>query len=424
MTFMLMAGFLQAQEKLTLTLLEAKQYALQHNKTLQSSELAIDKSQEQLREAISAGLPQLAATVDYSNAMGAKMSIRFSEEMPASEIKIKPTSNLNVQLTQLLFNGNYFVGLQLAKLGKEVTAKSHEKSEQDVISQVTDAYYLVLMTHQMLELLDKNVANLRDIYTKTEAMARMGVIEKIDVDQLSVQITALQNTVKSTERQWEMAKNMLRLQLGTHADTELELTENLDNILTGQNALNASKTAFDAKYNLDFQLIEFQEKLAEKQIRLQQASYLPTLAGYYSRIEKILKPDFDMSPKNMIGLNLNIPIFTGFGTKAKVNQAKIDLETMRINKALLEDQLAIQEKQLQFNLSSARETYLNQVANLDVSRRVYSNLKLKFEQGMLSALDLITADNNYVQAETDYLTAIYQLLSAQTELDKLYGQLK
>lgn len=252
----------------------------------------------------------------------------------------------------------------------------------------------------------------------------MGIIEKLDVDQLSVQITALQNTVKSTERQFELAKNMLRLQLGANANTELELTENLDMILTAQNALNASKTAFDAKYNLDFQLIEFQEKLAEKQIKLQQASYLPTLTGYYARIEKILKPDFDMSPKNMLGLNLSIPIFTGFGTKSKVNQAKIDLETMRINKALLEDQLTIQEKQLQFNLTNARETYLNQVANLDISRRVYDNLKLKFEQGMLSALDLITADNNYVQAETDYITSVYQLLSAQTELDKLYGQLK
>ncbi|MCL1822130.1 MAG: TolC family protein [Prolixibacteraceae bacterium] len=424
MVFMLTAGFLQAQEKLTLTLLEAKQYALRHNKTLHGSELAIDKSEQQLREAISAGLPKVTATADYSNAMGAKMSIQFDDSMPPTEIKIKPSSNLNVQLTQLIFNGNYLVGLQLAKLGKELTSKSHEKSEEDVIAQVTDAYYLVLMTGEMKELLGKNMLNLRDIYVKTEALGRVGIIEMTDVDQLAVQISMLQNTIKSTERQWELAKNMLRLQLGASANMEIDLIETLDGILMTQNVLNSLKAGFQVRNNLDFQLMEFHEKMAERQIKMQQASYLPTLVGYYSRIEKILKPAFDMSPKNMIGLNLSIPIFTGLGTQSKVKQAKIDLETMRINKALLEDRLAIQEKQLQYNLANARETYLNQVANLEVSRRVYNNLKLKFEHGMLSGLDLITADNNYVKAETDYLAAIYQLLSAQTELDKLFGQLK
>jgi outer membrane protein TolC len=171
-------------------------------------------------------------------------------------------------------------------------------------------------------------------------------------------------------------------------------------------------------------LLGLQEELTAKQVKMQYAAFLPTLTGFYNRTEKILKPDFDMSPKNMLGLNLSIPLFTGGQQTAKLRQAKIDLETMRNTRDLVAEQLGVQEKQLQFNLRNANETYLNQVKNLDVARRVYNSLKLKFEQGMISGLDIVTADNNYLKAETDYLSAIYQVLQSKLELDKIYGNLK
>jgi len=88
------------------------------------------------------------------------------------------------------------------------------------------------------------------------------------------------------------------------------------------------------------------------------------------------------------------------------------------------EQLQIQEKQLQYNLKSANETYLNQLKNLDVAKSVYDNLKRKFDQGMISGLELVSADNNYVKAETDYISSVYQVLQATVELDKINGKLK
>lgn len=420
---LLMAFSAGAQEKLVLDLKEAKSHALQYNKTLKNSALAVSQSQEQLREAISAGLPQISANADYSNAMGAKISIRFPGQAPA-EIPIKPQSNLNVQVNQLLFSGNYFVGIQLARLGASLSEKNLEKSEQEVIAQVADSYYLVLMSQELLTLLQKNMDNLKQMYEKTAAMETVGIIEKTDVDMLSVQISALQNAVNSSQRQLEMAQNMLRLLLGASAGTGLELTETLSGVLTQANNRNLLTQIFQVEQNLDFQLIQYQEKLVEKQLLMQKANFLPTLVSFYTRTEKLLKPDFDMSPKNMVGLRLSIPIFSGGTNLSKVRQANIDLETTRNTRALMMEQLEIQEKQLRFNLRNAQETYTSQVKNLDVSRRVYNNLKLKFEHGLISGLDLVNADNNYVKAETDYISAVYQLLHAQVELDKLYGQLK
>jgi outer membrane protein TolC len=411
-----------AQEKLVFDLEGAKQQAIQYNKTLKNSALAMEKAQYQLREAIAAGLPQISSTMDYSNAMGAKLSIRFMEDAPPTEIPIKPTSNFNLQVGQLLFNAPYFVGIELAKLGKSLTGLNYEKSEQQLLSQVTSGYNLVLMSGELLDLLSKNVINLKEIHRKTAAVVRVGMMEKTDLDQLEVQIAALENTVNSTERQYEMAQNMMRLLLGLEPGQEFSIKGDLNQALTLLNGTAPGQ--FMADMNPDYKLLSMQEKLTEKQIKMAYASFFPTLTSFYSRTEKILKPDFDMSPKNMIGLNLSIPLYSGGQKMAKVRQAKTDLETMRNSRALLADQLGVQERQLQFNLKNAGETYLNQVKNLEVSRRVYSSMKLKFEQGLISGLELVTADNNYLRAETDYLSAVYQLLQARVELDTLYGNMK
>jgi outer membrane protein TolC len=413
-----------AQEILVLDLKGAREHALQYNKTLKNSGLAISQSQERLKEAIAAGLPQITGAMDYSNALGAKITIRFNPDMPASEIPIKPQSNFNLQVSQLLFSGNYIVAIQLARLGASLSEKSYEKTEQEIIAQVTDGYHLVLMSKELLALLQKNMENLKEMYEKTAALEKVGIIEKTDVDLLTVQISALQNAINSSERQYEMAQNMLRLFIGAKAETGLELTESLGQVLTQANTRAMMNSPFNVEQNIDFQLMAFQEQLVEKQIKMQQANYLPTLASFYTRTEKLIKPDFDMSPKNMVGLRLNIPLFSGGARASQVRQARIDLETTRNTKALLVEQLEIQEKQLRFNLRNAQETYTNQVKNLDVSRRVYTNLKLKFEHGLISGLDLVNADNNYVRAETDYISSVYQLLNAQVELDKLYGKLK
>jgi len=410
-----------AQEKLSLDLEAARDYALNYNKTIKNSGLSVEQSQERLKETIAAGLPQVNATTDYSNAMGAEISIQFDESLPPSKIPIKPTSNFNLQVGQLIFNGSYIVGIQTAKLYQKLSEKSLVKTEQDIASQVVESYYLVLVSEESLKILNANLENLQTVYKKTAPMVSVGMMEKVELDQLSVQVNSLKNAVKSAERQYEMAQNLLRLQLGVSAETELELTENLSEILEKTDTGSSVSGSFDVVQNIDYQLLNVQEAMTEKQVDLQKAAYLPTISGYYSYTYKILKPAFDMSPPHVLGLQMNIPVFSSGERRSKVKQARIDLETTKNNKALLEDQLSIQYKQLSFNLISALESFENQKDNVKVSREVYKSLKSKFEQGVISSLELTTADNNYLKAESDYLTAMLEVLKAQNDLETLTG---
>lgn len=420
--FMLFGG-INAQEKLSLDLEAAKEYALNYNRTIKNSGLAIDQSQEQLWATIAAGLPQINATVDYSNALGADISIQFDESQEPSKIPIKPTSNFNLNVNQLLFNGGYIVGIQTAKLAEKLAQKNQVKTKQDIVSQVIEGYYLVLLSEESVKILETNIANLREIYRKTEPMVKVGMIEQLELDQLSVQVNSLDNALKSAERQYEMTKNLLRVQLGVTAETKLELTETLSEIMDEKNTAELlMDTSFEVTENIDYQLMNVQEQMTEKQIKMQQANYLPTLSGYYNYTEKILKPAFDMSPKHMVGLQMNIPIFSSGERRSQVRQAKIDLETTQNNKALLGDQLSIQYKELQFNLRSAYESFETQQKNIEVARRVYEDIQRKYEQGMISGIELTTADNNYLQAESEYLNSMLEVLQAQNQLNTLTGE--
>jgi outer membrane protein len=130
-----------------------------------------------------------------------------------------------------------------------------------------------------------------------------------------------------------------------------------------------------------------------------------------------------MTPPNLIGLQMSIPIFSSGMRKAKLDQAKIEYKTTLNNKGLLIDQLMILEKQYRFNLNTTIEQYESQKNNVEVSKRVFNNINLKYQQGLVSSLDLTTANNNYLQAETNYISSLMQLLNAQLALDKLLNRL-
>jgi outer membrane protein TolC len=407
----------QAQQSLTLSLEEAKAHAAEYNRTLQKAGISVEEAQESLWQAISNGLPKIDATVDYSNYLGFNMSFG------GQSIAFNPTSNAQVQVSQLIFSGSYWIGIEMAKLAKNLAGKNIVKTELDVRESVCLSYYSILLAEQSKGIIQKNIENMRDIHRRTEDMVKVELVEKTSAEQLSVQVMNLDAALRSLDRQIELAYNMLRLQLGAGPDTEITLTETLDEH-TGRVALQsllARDFAIDG--NIDFQLLKSQEQIQLKQITLDKMSYLPSITGFYSYTYKVMKPAFDMSPANMVGLQANIPIFSSFQRSSKVKQSKIRLKSLQTDIAQVEDQLNIQEKQLRFNLQTAFDQYEIQQKNVEVSRRVFESSRQKHEQGMLSALDLTTANNNYLQAENSLLSAKNDLLKAQTEFLKLLGTL-
>lgn len=407
---------LLCQQEVSLSLEDAQKYAIEHNRLLINANLAINKSDLALRETIRQGLPQVNASVDYSNFFGSKATLG---NFPGLEIEFNPTSNLSVSVGQLIFSGSYIVGIQTARLFHEITETNLEKTELEVITQVRQAYYLALVTKKSREIIAANMGNMSDLLEKTKALVQVGIAEALDYDQLSVQASMLSNALSASDRQFELSLNMLRLQMGMPANIDLTLADELETILTSTDFQQSMAMPFSIDNNLDFKLMSLQTSIAEKQIDMEKSAYLPSISGFYNFTEKLLKPEFDITPKHVIGLNMNIPIFSSGVRKSRVSQARVNFKMAENDRELISEQLLIQEKQLRFNLNNAMEQYQSQLANLDVAKRVFQNINDKYRQGMVSSLDLVTANSNYLQVENTYITALLQLLDAQLALEKL-----
>lgn len=407
-------------QEMRITLEDAKKYAIDHNKRVANSQLEIIEAQEKLKEVIAMGLPQINATVDYTNFFGAKASV---DAFAGMEIKFPHTSNLVAGLTQLIYSRTHQLGVQSAKIYREITEASSSKTELEIKAQVSSLYLLSLVSMESQEILKSNIENITSLKEQTKALAEAGFAEEVDYDRLSVQETMLRDAARAAKRQTELALNMLRLQMGLSWDVPIILIENFQVIIERSSFSKTLAQKLNLGENYDYRQMSLQAKITEKQVKMEKSAYIPTLAGFYNFTQKILKPDFDITPNHVVGLHLQIPIFSSGVTRSKVRQAKTRYQIVENQIDLLTQQLEIQEKQLRFNLSNSLEQYSSQSKNLEVSKRVYKNVNDKFEQGMVSSIDLVTANNSYLQAQNGYITSLLQLTEAHMELEKLYNSL-
>lgn len=414
----LMPWMIQAQETpngpQNLTLEQAVNFAVEHNKELQASQMNIALRNKMVQEAISQGLPQINGSLDYTT--------NFNHEIESFKSKLPDQSTVGVSISQLLFSGQWILGIQTSKIAKTIAAQQVTLTELDIKETVYNSYYTILISERLMDIVKKNLENMSEIQTHTENMYKAGTAEITDVDQIRITVGQLKNSLLSMQRTVDVNYNLLRLQLGLQAGTPITLTDMLESFLQEDGFHKLAAQAFDINENSQYQLMQTQEELQKKMVGLKKWAYAPTISATYSYSYQIKSGLF--SAPHTAGVTMSIPLFSGLQRKAQLDQEKITLDQTVLNKSLLEDQLNLQEEQYKFALKNALEDYNLQKENITVAKKVLENYRNKYNAGAVSSLDLTQANNNYLQAENNYTSACLTLLQAQTQLDKLYNQLK
>ncbi len=409
-----------AQAPVQLSLDSAKQCALDYNKTIANADLSVDDARARLRETVAQGLPQIHATVDYSNFFGSSASLG---NFPGMRITFNPTSNLGLTVSQLVFSAGWIVGIQSAKLYREMMKAGRENTRATILAQVTEAYTLCLVSERIRQGLTENLENMQTVLDQTKVMVDVGMAEELDYDQLAVQVGTIGDALKAAERQVEISLNMLRLLIGVPAEQIITLTDGIETLVAHADFRGSLDRPFSLEANPEYRMMALQTDIARRAVRLEQSTLLPTITGFYSYTEKLLKPEFDITPKHVIGLNLSLPLFTSGLRLHRIEQAQLNTQIAENKMELLTRELAIREKQLRYNLSNAIDQYENRRTNMEVAKKVFMHMNNKYQQGMVSSLDLTTAHNTSIQAENNFYNALLQLIQSQVALDRLLNTL-
>ncbi|MGM0504890.1 MAG: TolC family protein [Bacteroidota bacterium] len=428
----LMLGFFSgwAQDdttKLELSLQDALDYALQNNITLQNAALDIEAARKKVWETTAIGLPQVSGNFNYQHIPGDLPTFDMADPMTGEtqsiKLGVKNSSTYSVTLSQLIFSGEYIVGLQASKTFLKISQLSHEKQNIETKNGVITSYVSVLILERNKAITDSSLQNIESLLNETQQLYKQGFMEETDVDQLQITYNSLVNTQKTIERQIDISRKLFKVLLGTGLNTRLVLTDDLDQLEASMIHSSANIPEFDLMENIDYRLAENQERVSELNYKREKTKYLPSISAFYTYQDKTNKAAFDFTINNIIGVNVDVPIFSSFQRNAMVKQAKIELEKAQNNKALAAENLVIQSQQARNSFLEAREKYDLAHQNLELSQKVFENTSKKYKQGMASSMELTQANNTYLQTQSEYINALFELYKTKIELDKILNEL-
>lgn len=420
-------GLAQDNNKLELSLQDAMDYALQNNITLQNAALDIEAARKKVWETTAIGLPQVSGNFNYQHIPGDLPTFDMMDPMTGEtqpiELGVKNSSTYSLTLSQLVFSGEYIVGLQASKTFLKISQLSHEKQNIETKNGVITSYVSVLILERNKAITDSSLQNIESLLNETKQLYKQGFMEETDVDQLQITFNSLVNTQKTIERQIDISRKLFKVLLGADLNTALVLTDDLEQLEASMIHSSAAIPEFNLTENIDYRLAENQEIISELNYKREKTKYLPTISAFYTYQDKTNKAAFDFTINNVLGINIDVPIFSSFQRNAMVKQAKIELEKAQNSKTLAAENLVIQSQQARYNFLEAKDKYELANQNLELSKKVFDNTSKKYKQGMASGMELTQTNNTYLQTQTEYINALFELYKSKIELDKILNEL-
>jgi outer membrane protein TolC len=408
---------------MSLSLEDAVKMALERNTNILNSELDLEIAQKKIKETIAMGLPHVDLKSAYTF-LPVVPTIVFGDDPNAAPIELGVKHNLTTDITasQLIFNGAYIVGVQATKVYYNLSVQNDEKTRLDVNESVINTYQMIQLAEESLKILQQNLDNVLKTKYEISEMYTQGFMEKTDVDQLEVTANVLRNSINQVESNLDMAYRLLKIQLGideTIAVTLADSTQTYESLILASDLLITEE--FVLEKNIDYKLVQTSKELAELNVKVEKSTYLPVINGFYNRTQKLNSPAFDFTPKDLFGINLNMPIFASGQRKALINQRELEVEKRENTRLFVSSSLIMQANQFKSDVELKAEKYKNQKMSKELTDEIYQRTLEKYKQGMVTSLDLANTQNQYLNNLTNYYQFMFDLQGAITKLEKLYN---
>jgi len=426
-------GISYAQAPISFTLKQAQEYAYENNYDLKNSRYDVEKAKKLVKENTSIGLPQINASAAYMDNILRPTSIIpnfFDTTGTAPPIEIqfgtRYNATISAQLTQLIYSGQYLVGLQTAKAYLETEKQKNVKAQIDVRDLVSEAYIAYLIVEESIKILDSTYKTISQMVSETEEFYKNGLVEALDVEQMELNAATLEASLITTRNQKLLAYNFLKFLMGIEEKQDIILKDSLELFLRQIDNEYLMNSTFDFNYNINYRLLKKQEYLVLMQYKLSKTAYQPTLAGVLNLATNAQREEWDFFDSKQRwfsssywGIQLNIPIWSSGSRKFSVDQAAIDVDKMKVLDQQLRTTLNLQVETARNDFNKSYLVFLNKKKSLQTASKIYDQTIIKYRQGLASSTDLNQKYNQFLVTESDYTQAMFDLLKSDIALSKL-----
>lgn len=433
---LLSGGSLQAQQVNNFTVQQAVDYAKKNSVQVKNALLDYKIQQQTNREITAVAYPQLNASgmfQDFLNIPTSLIPAAFTGGAAGTFIPVKFGTKYNVtggfDVSQLLFDGQVFVGLKARPIALDFYTKQTEVTEEMINVNVQKIYYQLVVGRQQMTSIDANIERFQKLLKDTKEIFKQGFAERLDVDKVTVQLNNIQTEKIKVQNQLDAGNAGLKFLMNMPQKDTLVLTDSISENKIKDNILGDAYKYEDRK---EYQLLSLGIKLGELNVKRYRLSFLPTLAAFGSYSKNAQRQQFNFFkggsegqwfPTSLIGLKLTVPIFDGFAKSARVKKAKLELEKTTNNLEQLKASIDYDVVQAKLKITSSVVTMDNQKKNMQLAEQVYNTTKKKYESGLGSNQEIYNAQAELKVAQNNYYAALYDAIIAKIDYQKAIGKL-
>ncbi len=430
---LLISAALFAQKRNEFTLQQAVDFAMQNSIQVRNAMLDT-KIQEQVNKEVTAmAYPQVSGSVqvmDYLQIPTSLIPAEFFGGTPGTfqpvQFGTKYNSTGSIDVSQILFDGQVFVGLQARRATLNFANKQTEITKEEIKVNVQKIYYQLVVGKQQVSSIEANADRIEKLLNDTKEIYKNGFAERLDVDKVTVSLTNLRTEKLKLENQLLAGNAALKFLLNMPQKDVLVLTDSITEEMLKENILDS---AFNYNDRKELQLLEVARELGNYNVRRYKLSYIPTLAAFASYQKNAQRSKFDFFndgawfTTSVVGLKLQVPLFDGFAKKSKVAKAKLELQKTENNIEQMKAVVDNDVEQARIKIKSALLTMDAQKQNMELAEKVYNTTKLKYEQGLGSNQEIYNAQTELKVAQNSYYGSLYDAVIARIDYLKAIGKL-
>ena len=409
----------------------AIQLAKANNRSLQNANSDIKIAQQKRLETITSGLPQISLSANYNNAFEQPVSLvpgqyfgGVAGEYSAVTFGTSQSVSAGLTLNQMIFDGTYLVGLQASEIYLRISKQAYFKTEQAVEQATVEAYVNTLLAKAQLVFINQNLTLAENNLKEAQQVYTNGFIEEENVQQLQLTVATLESALHYAKQMHAVAKNVLRYVMGMDLDQPLRLSSSLEGLVLEMQ--NTADSPLSLTENIDYQIAQNDVRSKELLLKLERFKALPTIKAFLSGGYDGFGDNFDFTQPSqnwygraIMGVNLNLPVFSSFQAKAKRQQAKLSLNQSKNQALNVAQEILLEESRMRNTVQFQLENVQTTAQSLKLAEDIARKNEIKFKEGLISGFTLRQIQTQLYEAQNSYLNAMQQLVVSKTKLSLL-----
>jgi outer membrane protein TolC len=351
-----------------------------------------------------------------------------AQEYNALQFALPINNSLTVQATQIIFSSDVLVALKARATMESLTKLNTQRTLEQLKVDISKAYYNCSIAQKRSKLLDDNIELIAGFEKNVQGLYKEGFAEKIDADKLTVQRNNLETEKEKIASLIQLSTQLLKFQMGMPLGQQIVLTDEVSYEELNKNMLVEEAPQYDNR--IEMQLMKTAKMLNEFNMTRVKKSNLPTvvavanlgLASQMKRFKELVTLPY--YPSSTIALSASVGLFDGGKRKHTLEEIKLTLQKADIEMASFRDVVDLETTSAKTTLRNNLKSLKTQEINIKLAEKVYNIAQKKSKEGVGSTIEVLQTQTALKEAQTNYLSALYDATISKIDLQKALGLLK